>query len=398
MIGPSLSRWAALPLVLIVADVSGPPPAPPGRTAKPLPADSAVPAAARPPPESVEVRLLLIGDPGDPAPGSEPVLAALAARAAQGPVARTLILFLGDIVYPHGLPDSTDPDRAEAERRLNAQLDVLRSTGVRGLFVPGNHDWDAHGDDGWQAVIRLGRYIEAHSGGRFALLPGGGCPGPAIVDLGTAVRLVLLDTQWWLHEGPKPEGPASGCAVASQQAVLDSLRGALRGAGGRHVAVVGHHALESGGPHGGHFGWQAHIFPLRSVNSWLWIPLPGLGSIYPLARQQGVSNQDLSGPRYRRLRAGLDSVFAEQPPLVYASGHDHSLQVLAGETARYLVVSGSGYYGHASRVARLDHTRFALEASGYMQLDVVKSGRVRLGVLVVDQAGRATEAFSMWLD
>lgn len=392
MTGRFLSRWAALPLVLIAACVRAP-----GGAAFPPPrADSIVPPA---PPDSVAVRLLLVGDPGKPAPGFEPVLAALAGHTADGvPATRTLVLFLGDIIYPKGLPDSTDPGRAEAERRLNAQLDVLRSTGARGLFIPGNHDWDRHGEDGWRAVLRLGRYIETHSGGRSALLPAGGCPGPAVVDVETVVRLVLLDTQWWLHGGPRPEGPASGCPVATERAVLDSLGGALRSAGGRLVAVVGHHVLESGGLHGGHFGWQAHIFPLRAVKSWLWIPLPVLGSIYPLARKQGVSNQDVAGSRYRRLRAGLDSVFAEQPPLIYAAGHDHNLQVLAGETARYLLVSGSGYYGHTTRVVRLDQTRFARKASGYMQLDVVSSGRMRLGVLVVDAAGGQTEVFSMWLD
>src|SRR5436309_11924013 len=31
--------------------------------------------------------------------------------------------------------------------------------------------------------------------------------------------------------------------------------------------------------HGGHFGWQDHIFPLRNIKPWLWIPLPLIGSV-----------------------------------------------------------------------------------------------------------------------
>jgi len=42
------------------------------------------------------------------------------------------------------------------------------------------------------------------------MLPVGGCPGPTVVDLGEVVRLVALDSQWWLQDGPKP-GPTSSC-------------------------------------------------------------------------------------------------------------------------------------------------------------------------------------------
>ena len=123
-----------------------------------------------------------------------------------------------------------------------------------------------------------------------------------------------------------------------------------------------------------------------------------IGSIYPVARQHGISNQDMSGSRYRRLRAGLASAFAEHPPLVYGSGHDHALQVITGNTARYLLVSGSGYLGHFNYTTWLDSTRFAQSASGFMRLDLLRDGRTRLGVTVVDKRGQAREAFSMWLD
>ncbi len=348
-------------------------------------------------PAGIDVTLYLIGDAGDPAPGREPVLAALEAQAAAGG-ATSVIVFLGDNVYPRGLPDSADPARPEAERRLRAQVGVLERIGARGIFVPGNHDWDEDSEGGWDAVRREGQFLAGRPGVRVELLPAGGCPGPAVVDVGRTLRLVLLDTQWWLRGQPKPEAPGSSCPTGSEWEVLDSLRGALRDAGGRRVAVLAHHPLASGGPHGGHFDWQAHVFPLRSLASWLWLPLPGIGSLYPEARQHGISNQDISGARYRRLQVGLASALAEHPPLVYGSGHDHSLQVLAGTSARYLLVSGSGYLGHFDYAARLDSTRFARSASGFMRLDVLRDGRTRLGVTVVDERGHAGEAFSMWLD
>lgn len=349
-------------------------------------------------PESVDVTLFLIGDAGAPAPppDSEPVLVALRTQAAAA--ANPVVAFLGDNVYPHGLPDSANPKRAEAERRLNAQVDVLRASGARGLFLPGNHDWDRQSAEGWDAVRRQDRYLAALRDPEVAFLPADGCPGPAVVDVGRTLRLVVLDTQWWLHGGAKPTDPTSSCPADSEPEVVSALRAALAGAGSRRVAVLGHHPLESGGHHGGHFGWGDHVFPLRALKKWLWVPLPVIGSAYPLARKTGVTNQDASGPAYRRMRAALETAFADDPPLVYAAGHDHNLQVLAGTSARYLVVSGAGVFGHRSWVSWRDSTRFAAQESGYMRLEILSDGRARLAVTVVDRTGRAEEAFSLWLD
>ena len=372
--------WIGIPGCGPARGVSAPP--------APFPA---VPAA------QVDVTLFFIGDAGAPAapPDSEPVLLAL--RAAAATASRPVVVFLGDNVYPRGLPDSADGGRPEAERRLGAQLAVLRASGARGVFVPGNHDWDRQGPRGWDAVRREERFIGAGGGGAV-LLPGGGCPGPAVLDVGQSVRVVALDTQWWLQDGPKPRHPDSACAADSEHEVIDSLRAALGTAGERRVVVVAHHPLSSGGPHGGHFGWQDHLFPLRDAKSWLWLPLPLIGSVYPIARESGVSSQDMSSRAYRRLRADLDSAFAGSAPLVYAAGHDHTLQVIGGTSAHYELVSGAGIFGHRDRVVALDHTRFARSASGFMRIDFLRDGRARLGVIVVERDGSAAEAFGLWIN
>jgi len=358
--------------------------------ADPLP----LPAA---PDGPVDLTLFLIGDAGAPAapPDSEPVLTALRTAATAAPHA--VVVFLGDNIYPRGLPDSAAPERPEAERRLDAELNVLRASGARGVFVPGNHDWDKQGLGGWDAIRRQERLIAALPDARSVLLPGGGCPGPAVVDLEQAVRLVALDTEWWLHDGPKPSDRSTGCAAGSGPEVVDLLRAALKGAGGRAVVVVAHHPLESGGPHGGHFGWQDHLFPLRELEPWLWIPLPLIGSTYPIARESGISRQDVSSGAYHRMRAALDSAFAGSPPLIYAAGHDHALQVIAGGSVRYLLVSGAGTFGHRDRVTTLDSTRFVRSASGFMRVEFLRDGRARLSVTVVDRNGGAAEAFALWL-
>jgi len=365
------------------------------RHARPV---SAAPVAPAAPPAEIETTLFLIGDAGAPAapPDSEPVLVALRVAASAAP--HPFIVFLGDNVYPAGMPDSAAPKRRVAERVLTQQLRVLQASGARGVFVPGNHDWDSMQPGGWDAIRRQERFIAAAGGS--ALLPAGGCPGPAVVDVGAVVRLVALDSQWWLQDGPKPQGPTSSCPAASEGAVIDSVRAALRAAGQRVVVVAAHHPPASGGVHGGHFGWQDHIFPLRNIKSWLWIPLPIIGSVYPIARAQGISNQDIPSRAYTRMRLALDSAFAgaPTPPLIYAAGHEHTLQVIAGTSTRYVLVSGTGTFGHVERVTALDSTRFARSASGFMRVEFLRDGRARLGVMTVDRAGSATEEFGLWLN
>ncbi len=212
------------------------------------------------------------------------------------------------------------------------------------------------------------------------------------------LRLVALDTQWWLHSGPRPEHPTSSCPADSPDEVVTSLVGALADTGDRVVVVLAHHPLVSNGPHGGHFGWQDHLFPLRHVAPWLWVPLPLVGSVYPLARQLGIEAQDQAGGANRRMRAALEDAFAEHPPLVYASGHEHVLEVHRWTSARYALVSGAGMFDHTDPVGWSDGTLYAAAHSGFMRIDVTQPGRARLGVMAVDGPGVVTEVFSLWLD
>jgi hypothetical protein len=364
-----------------------------------LGAPAAPQAPASPPaldPGSVAETLFLVGDAGRPAKGGEPVLIALRHELERS-AGRATVVFLGDNLYPAGLPAPAAPGIAELERRLDDQVDAVREAGVRAIFIPGNHDWAKGGHDGWEAVRRQERRVEERGGAGVAYLPNDGCPGPEVVDVGR-LRLVALDTQWWLHAGPRPEHPTSSCPADSEDEVVAALRAALEGAPGRDIVVLAHHPLRSGGPHGGRFGLKQHLFPLTELRGPLWVPLPVIGSLYPLARSSGISSQDQASGAYRRMREALAGAARGHPPLAWASGHEHVLQVIESREWGRLLVSGSGIYGHVSWVRDVDGSLYRSARSGFMRIDFPRAGPPRLAVVEVGKDGGYREAYARRLE
>ncbi len=148
-------------------------------------------------PGPLDSLVFVIGDAGGPPERSRPILTQVQTQAAD--VARTLgaertsVIFVGDNIYPNGLPDTNEKGRRDAEERLLAQLKVSES-GAPVSFVAGNHDWKGGKRGGLAAVQRQSAYIDEHRGsGDVAMKPPGGCPGPVVEN--AMVGAILGDTE-----------------------------------------------------------------------------------------------------------------------------------------------------------------------------------------------------------
>lgn len=322
---------------------------------------------------NLEYRILLLGDGGQPKP-DEPVLKTLKKWAEKTPE-KTSIVFLGDNMYPEGM---TERKRHETEERLDPQIDVIKSANVHGLFIPGNHDWANGKKIGYQGILEQEKYINNALYHEYNFLPRKGSPGPVKIELPDSdpvVRIIVLDTQWWLQENVHSD--------ESHETVISELKKMLNTE--LPVVVVGHHPIQSYGPHNGYYDWKDHLFPGRMYKKWLWVPVPIVGSLFPLTRWHLLKHeQDLNGSRYKELTAQLNSAFSTAKMssiLIYASGHDHSLQVLKGDVTDYLLVSGLGSSEKASAVSHGDNTLFAHQHSGFMALDFLRDRRILLRVI-----------------
>ena len=192
------------------------------------------------------------------------------------------------------------------------------------------------------------------------------------------VRLILLDSQWWLHNyivrDSLSDDPENGCSTHTIAEVTQALRDSLRTTRpGQSVIVAAHHPLITGGPHGGYCG------------------------AFALFRRWANTSQDLFGKSYTRMRDSVNRALATRPPLIYAAGHDHSLQVIRGRNSSYVLVSGAGSIGKGECSARLRQSLYVGQAtSGFMRLDFTAGDSVFLRVYRYDSHVHG-EVYSLWL-
>ncbi len=320
-----------------------------------------------------EFSVYLIGDAGEPKFPNDPNLEFLNKRLSQAS-AMDVLVFLGDNLYPAGLPGKEHPDREEMEKKLNASLDIIKNFKGKSFIIPGNHDWAKGKKNGWQQILNMEKYVTNYLQDETVFVPGGGCPGPLEFNLSPRHTLLFVDTQYLLFPWEKP-GEDSDCDAKSSADALILLNDMLEGNKEKHVLVFGHHPMYSYGPHGGKYTFRQHLFPLSDVNRKLKIPLPIIGSIYPVYRSVLGNVQDIANPRYKLVRNAMVEAFSKVPNLVYAAGHEHSLQYIQMDSIHY-VVSGSG--SKSSNINGGKYSRFHHEGIGFAQLNYKTDGNVDL--------------------
>lgn len=320
--------------------------------------------------DSLIQRIFLVGDAGNlNAANKIPVLDWLKKNVDWNDE-RNVFIFLGDNIYPDGLPSPGHPEYTEAKYALDYQINLIRGTKAKGFFVPGNHDWQGGKKGGWQRVMNQVNYIQSLQQPNIQAWPMNGCPGPVAVELNEKVVVVFADSQWFLNIHEKP-GPESECTART----LDEFTAELKQIAATHpnqlLLLAMHHPMYTYGLHGGAYNLKSHIFPLTEGIKGLYIPLPVLGSVYPIARGVFGNIQDTYHPVYKTMINEIEEVLKTHPNPMQAGGHEHSLQLIMKDSIPY-IVSGS-----ASKLTRLRKGRNSLYSTleyGFATLEVRKSG------------------------
>jgi len=322
--------------------------------------------------EDPEYRLYLIGDAGSP--GGNPTLDMLKTKLRNTEMSSGVI-FLGDNIYENGMVPQDSKHRDVSEAIINSQINVVKNYKGDVFFIPGNHDWDNGKDRGWQRLKDQEKYIEAALDSANVFLPSNGCPGPIEVPLNEHLVLVILDTQYFLQKGDKP-GRSSSCGAKTPEEAFIQLHDILERNVNKKVIVASHHPIYTKGMHGGVVTAKDHLFPLTKLNPKLWIPLPIIGSIFPLYRQILGSVQDQANLQHKAMVNTINDLLITHKNLVHVSGHEHALQYLADDGVNY-VVSGAGSKQNTT-VKQKRPSQFAGNYHGYGYLDYYTNGEVWL--------------------
>lgn len=266
------------------------------------------------------------------------------------------VIYLGDNIYPKGLPSKDEGGRESAEKQLNAQIDAVKDFEGETIFIPGNHDWYS---DGLKGLKRQEKYIEDNLG-KNTFLPENGCPIER-VDITKNIVLIVVDSEWYMTDWDKHPTINDDCEIKTRTKFFDELEGEIKKARGKTTIIALHHPMFTNSSHGGQYSFGSHMSPL-----------PILGTLKNLIRKTGgIITVDNQNSRYNEFRKRVITLSQENDKTIFVSGHDHNLQYIIEDNLPQ-IVSGSGSKVNATR--NVGGGQFSYGAMGYARLDVFKDG------------------------
>ncbi|OEK07814.1 phosphoesterase [Flavivirga aquatica] len=266
------------------------------------------------------------------------------------------VLFLGDNIYPKGLPNKSDEGRAFAEHQLNEQVGVVKDFKGKTIFIPGNHDWY---NGGLKGLKRQEKYVE-NKLGKNTFLPENGCPIER-VKISDDIVLIVIDSEWYLTDWNKHPTINDDCEIKTRTKFFDELEGEIKKARGKTTLIAIHHPMFSNGSHGGQYSFESHMKPL-----------PVLGTLKNVIRKAGgVTIVDIQNKLYNTFRKRIITLAQENDKTIFVSGHDHNLQYIVQDNLPQ-IVSGAGSKETPTR--NVGGGQFSYGASGYARLDIFKDG------------------------
>ncbi|MGB7396052.1 MAG: metallophosphoesterase [Pricia sp.] len=319
----------------------------------------------------------LIGDAGlSPMGGMNKALEIFEAKLDAADPNSTAI-FLGDNIYPAGLPDPKDSTEAyfKAKNDLDAQIKTLEKFKGKSFFIPGNHDWYTEGLVG---LKREQEYVQEALDSEDVFFPQDGCPIKTI-EVNDDIAIIALDTEWYLTNWNRRPDINENCEIRSRNRFWLELEDAIKDNRQRTTLIAMHHPMYSYGPHGGQYTLKRNLYPKGKIG-----PLPGLGSfVNVLRRTAGASTEDLLNKRYIELKKRLITLAQYSEKVILASGHEHTLQYIVEDNTPQ-IVSGSGAKKGATRL--LNGSQFSTGRRGYAVLEVYTDGSSQVDFYAVSES------------
>ncbi|AWA31460.1 metallophosphoesterase [Flavobacterium magnum] len=311
----------------------------------------------------LEHTFFLVGDAGNAdKPNAQHTLSFLKKRLGNARKESTL-LFLGDNIYPAGMPMQGKKERKLAEVKLDNQIELASDYKGKTIFIPGNHDWYS---EGLQGLKRQEKYVNEKLGQKKSFLPKDGC-GIDNVKISDDITMIIIDSQWYMEDWDENPTINDDCDIKSRDDFFRELEDQLGKNQKKTVLLAIHHPLISNGTHGGQFSMAKSLFPFQSD-----VPLPVVGSVINFIRKtSGLDPQDLMNKKYTALVQRIKPLIQDKPNVIVVSGHEHNLQYIEKDDIKQ-IVSGAGSKSEAARA--IDANDFSFGGNGYAVLEIFEKG------------------------
>lgn len=281
------------------------------------------------------------------------------------------LLLLGDIRQKNLIKEDS----------LIAFLKKIEEKNGRIIAVTGDRDWDKSSTYGLDTVAALEHRFN-HKLGHHIFIPSKDCPGPYIKDIGDNIRIIGINSQWWLHPYRKVIPVDSDCKNITKVQILDELDEAIASADGRQVIIMTHHPIISGGVYGGALNMIEHLFPYKHDKPNNKTFLPFYGSFYMNYRRNIGESQDMISEIYTSFIDDIDEAIRDYKNIIVCSSHEYDMEVLKMND-NYQIISGGLL--KTSKVDKIDNTLYASDKLGYVKLEIGKDS-VWSKILVYDKS------------
>ncbi|KIA88199.1 metallophosphoesterase [Kaistella jeonii] len=276
----------------------------------------------------------------------------------------SILIFLGDNIYPLGMPAEDSKSYPLAKEKLENQLKITKNFKGKTLFIPGNHDW-YHGLEGLKAQEK---FVENYMKDKDAFLPNNGCPIEDI-NLSDDIKLIAIDTEWYLINWNNHPEINKKCRIKSREDFWTEVEDLIKKNQNKTIIIAQHHPIISTGTHAGYTSLKDNIYPFRSK-----IPLPIITfGLNILRTASGASIEDLNNLHYSEYTNRMKNLIQNNDNIIVVSGHDHNLQYHEQDDIRQ-IVSGAGSKSDPATIAK--HTDLSFGNSGFVVMDILKSEKI----------------------
>lgn len=311
---------------------------------------------------SAQLRLLVIGNTAD----ADPAVYASLQQGISAAGDPATVLFAGDYI-----PECTEGMLGYSKKKgngpevfptLSPVLELIRrNPGTEFYLIPGDRDWDKSGKDGLSCVTALEDYLEDQDLDNLHWPLDKGCPGPETVELTPALKLMMINTQWWNHPHDKPVPADGNCDFADPSIALDEIISTIEENQDQNVIIAGHYPPRSQGRFGGKFPSRDHFLP------------PVVGSFRLSYRQNVGTPEELTNARFAHLADKLKDYNSQFEGLLFIGAQDQSQQLLKFGR-NYILNAGAPGPGHW--VAKHKPAIHTSREAGFTEISYAADGSV----------------------